>query len=234
MKSINKIWLGVGAFVVAGTGVVGSRAADAPFVEARQPSALSPGVAAALATGTAIPRVPSGRFVLAQHGDHDPATNKEPAKQPSEGGEGGETKGIADLPPDLAFAVRIALLRGHLLVGDQLVKQGQWNAALPHFLHPSEEIYGDIKDALAEHNVSPFDAGLKSLVDLVKARKGGSDYSRALKAISDATASADAALRTKEADHWASFVAEAAVEALKVAAGEYENAIVGRRIAKPV
>jgi hypothetical protein len=234
MKSIRKIWLGVGAFVVAGTGAIGSRAADAPLAEGRQSSALPPGVAAKLVTDTAIPRVSSGSFVLAQHGDHGPAASQEPSKAPSEGGEGGESKGIDDLPPDLAFAVRLALLRGHIMVGDQLVKQGQWNAALPHFLHPSEEIYGDLKDALAEHNVPPFEAGLKTLVNVVKSKKGGNDYVRALKAVGDATAPADAALRTKQADHWASFVAEAAVEALKVAAGEYENAIVGGRIAKPV
>src|SRR5712671_3825447 len=109
MKSINKIWLGVGAFVVAGTGAIGSRAADAPFAGSRQPSALPPGMAAALATDTAIPRVSSGSFVLAQHEDHGPATSQEPSKAPSEGGEGGESRGIDDLPPDLAFAVRLAL-----------------------------------------------------------------------------------------------------------------------------
>ena len=73
------------------------------------------------------------------------------------------------------FAVRIALLRGHLLVGDELVDQGQWNAALPHFLHPSEEIYGDIERQLADYRVPPFDAALAALTAAVKARKGGSD-----------------------------------------------------------
>jgi len=52
MKSIRKIWLGVGAFVVAGTGAIGSRAADAPLAEGRQSSALPPGVAAKLVTDT--------------------------------------------------------------------------------------------------------------------------------------------------------------------------------------
>jgi len=232
MTSKRKIWLGVGAFVVAGTGAIAAGAADVRPAEVRQPTGRLHGVAAKLTTDTAIARV-SG-FVLAQHEDHGQAASKEPAKAPTEGGEGGESKGLDDLPPDLAFAVRLALLRGHLLVGDQLVKQGQWNAALPHFLHPSEEIYGDIKDALAEHNVAPFEEGLKLLVNLVKARKGGNDYARALKTISEAATSADVSLRESVGDRWTSFVTEAAVEAIKTAAGEYENAIVGGRIAKPV
>ena len=238
MNSKRKIWLGVGAFVVAGTGAIAAGAADVRSAEVRQPSGLLPGMTAKSATDTAIARVSPGGFVLAQHGDHGPAASKEPikepVKEPAEGGEGGETKGLDDLPPDLAFAVRLALLRGHILVGDQLVKQGQWNAALPHFLHPSEEIYGDIKTALADHKLAPFEEELKTLVKLVKARKGGNEFARALKSISDATATADASLQASLADRWASFVMEAAVEAIKTAAGEYENAIAGGRIAKPV
>ena len=148
-------------------------------------------------------------------------------------GEGGESQGLANLPPDLAFAARVTLLRGHLLVGDELVRQQQWNAALPHFLHPTEEIYGDIKDQLAEYRVPPFDAALKTLSDVVKAKKGGADYAKALKAVNDALAAADAGMKAKQAN-WPGFVVEAAVEALKAATGEYQQAVVGNRIAKPV
>src|SRR5262249_26447563 len=162
------------------------------------------------------------RTTVAQHTGHNP-----------DAGEGGETKDLASLPPELAFAARIALLRGHLLVGDELVKQQQWNAALPHFLHPTEEIYGDIKGELAEYKVPPFDAALKALSDVVKAKKGSNDYAKALKPVSDALAAADAGMKAKQAD-WPGFVVEAAVEALKAAAGEYQQAIVGGRIAKPV
>ena len=220
MKTKSKIWLGVGAFVVVGTGptsVAGLRAAETA-------SGLStlPG----LITDTAIPRMGSGHIVVAQHADHGKEAGKE-------AGEGGEAKGLANLPPELAFAARIALLRGHLLIGDELVKLQQWNAALPHFLHPGEEIYGDIKDQLAGYKVPPFDASLKVLSDLVKAKKGGNDYTKALKAVNDALAAADAGMKPKQGN-WPGFVVEAAVEALKAATGEYQQAIVGGRIAKPV
>jgi hypothetical protein len=203
----RKIWLGVGAFVVIGTGAAGGAIADA------QPGAT---IQPASAGQTSEP------IRIAQHDGHD-----------RESGEGGESKNLAKLPPSLAFATRIALLRGHLLVGDELVKQQQWNAALPHFLHPGEEIYGDIKDELGEYNVPPFDAALKALVDVVKAKKDGDDYTVALKSVNDALAAADAGLKARE-DNWPGFVVEAAVEALKVATGEYQQAIVAGRIAKPV
>jgi hypothetical protein len=173
-----------------------------------------------------VPR--SAGIVLAQqHTAH-------PAPSPADSAdEGGEDAAIANLPPDLGFSVRVALLRGHLGVGDELVKQKQWNAALPHFLHPTEEIYDAIRDKLTEYKVPAFDAQLKTLADTVKAKKGGADYAKALKPVNDALAAVDAALRAKQED-WDSFVTESAIEAIKAATSEYKQAIVDDRIAKPV
>src|SRR5207244_2470667 len=130
------VWLGVGAFVLVGSGA----GAGWPLAAEPEPGGVA---LRAPTTDTATPRMDLGHIVVAQHPDH--AATKDAAKD-KEAGEGGEGKDIANLPPELAFAVRIALLRGHLLVGDELVKQQQWNAALPHFLHPTEELYGDLKD----------------------------------------------------------------------------------------
>ena len=49
----------------------------------------------------------------------------------------------------LAFGRFIALIRGHLLTGDELASQRQWDAAHPHFSFPTEEIYGIIREDLA-------------------------------------------------------------------------------------
>src|SRR5262245_58895854 len=119
MRSTRKIWLGVGAVVVTGAiGPHGAPLADTPRTLAA-PSRL--------AASTAIPRTAGIVVAEAEHAGHD-----------VKAGEGGESKSIANLPPELGFGVLIALLRGHLLIGDELVKQRQWNAALPHFLHPIE------------------------------------------------------------------------------------------------
>ena len=214
MKAKTKIWLGVGAFVLAGTGATGAVSPLATETVSGESglSAQSPDTAMLPATSPGV--------VIAQHAGHD-------------AGDGGESQGLANLPPDLAFAARVTLLRGHLLVGDELVRQQQWNAALPHFLHPTEEIYGDIRDQLAGYRVPPFDGSLKALSDVVKAKKGGAEYTKALKAVHDALGAADAGMKAKQSD-WPGFVVEAAVEALKAATGEYQQAVVGGKIAKPV
>src|SRR6476661_4346431 len=76
MKSRSKVWLGVGAFVVVGSGAAGVLAADASATGARDPG---------FTTDTAIARV--SHVMVAQHED-----------APLAGGEGGETKAIANLP----------------------------------------------------------------------------------------------------------------------------------------
>jgi hypothetical protein len=228
MKTKTKIWLGVGAFVLAGSGATTTSAIPplaaetSPGVSVLPPWSPDTATSPATSRGVVIAQVVAQGMaqVVAPHAGHD-------------AGEGGESQGLANLPPDLAFAARVTLLRGHLLVGDELVRQQQWNAALPHFLHPTEEIYGDIKDQLAEYRVPPFDAALKTLSDVVKAKKGGADYAKALKAVNDAVAAADAGMKAKQAN-WPGFVVETAVEALKAATGEYQQAVVGNRIAKPV
>src|SRR3954447_3592323 len=94
------------------------------------------------------------------------------------GGEGGEADegGAAQkdydakMPPALRFYRDIELIRGHLLVGDELVRAGRWAEALPHFLHPSEEIYGKIRNDLKTCEVAPFLSALKALAQTVKAK----------------------------------------------------------------
>jgi hypothetical protein len=210
MRTKVRIWLGVGASIFVGTAAT---AAVKPIAPA-SPRAAGGVVDAAHARTWPAP------ITLAQDAEHD-----------KDAGEGGEAKGVANLPPDLAFAVRIALLRGHLLIGDELVKQQQWNAALPHFLHPNEEIYGDIKDELANYNVPPFDTALAALANAVKGKRA--DYATRFKEVNDALFAADSGMKAHQ-DNWPGFVVEAAVEALKAAAGEYQMAIVNGRIAKPV
>jgi hypothetical protein len=213
MKSKTKIWLGVGAFVVAGaSGAAG------------EPPALRP-VGRDSAADLALGRALSSDFSAASRHQH--AT---PKKQGGEGGEAGSKQ--VELPPDLDFALKIAQIRGHLLVGDELVKDGQWTAALPHFLHPGEELYGPIRARLKDYDTPPFESALKLLAASVKQKKGGDDYTRALKGVEDALVAADAGVKAKQASD--GFAVETALELLKSATNEYEEAIVKGRIAKPV
>jgi hypothetical protein len=222
MKTSTKIWLGVGAFVIAGGGAVATPGAAPDAAKA---------VAERLPLDARMPAVPAtdtSAIVLAQH-------MKKHGGEGGEGERGGEAgeKGATKLPPDLQFGLRIAQLRGHLVVGDQLVNEKQWNAAMPHFLHPTEEIYGEIRGRLKNYGVPPFQAALKTLANTVKRKKGGADYSKALAAVQDALGKADTGLKAKAAD-WTPFTVEVALELIKSAGNEYEEAIVKGRIAKPV
>ena len=217
MKSRTKIWLGVGAFVVAGAGT-GAVAVEAPAPDRARTDTSDIALTHALSRPM--------QFAAAA-----PA-HKHGGEQGESGDEGGD-KNKPQLPADLDFALKIAQIRGHLLVGDQLVKENQWAAALPHFLHPSEELYGPLRPKLKDYKTPPFATALKLLVTIVKAKKGGADYANALKTVNDALAAADAGLKEKQKD-WDAFTVETAIEVLKSATGEYQEAIVKGRIAKPV
>jgi hypothetical protein len=138
----------------------------------------------------------------------------------------------AALPQDLAFARSIALIRGHLLTGDELVSQRQWNAAHPHFSFPTEEVYGIIREDVRSYNTPPFDGALKALARTVKAHNA-KQYPKAWKMVEDALAAADAGLKAK-APNWPRFVVTVAIEVLKAAPDEYDDAVAKGRIVRPI
>jgi hypothetical protein len=138
----------------------------------------------------------------------------------------------AALPPDVAFGRSIALIRGHLLTGDELVKRREWSEAHPHFMFPLEEIYGVIREDLRGYHTPPFDGALRALARMVAARNAR-QYPKAFEKVERSLAAADAGLKARQPD-WPRFVAETAVAVLKTAPEEYADAIANDRIAHPV
>ena len=128
----------------------------------------------------------------------------------------------------------LALMRGHLLVGNELVERGLWDEALPHFLHPTEELYGAMERYIKLHKITPFDRQLKALAQTVKARNKAA-YSQAAKVVDERLAGALTAFRRfMQGAPFTSFTMQAVVEVLKVASEEYAGAIEGGRFTKPV
>lgn len=163
---------------------------------------------------------------LAQHQGHA-------APAATAGGEGeGEGGGAAQLQPSIHVYRGIEMIRGHLLVGAELIEAGRWADALPHFLHPEEEIYGSIRDQLKSFNIAPFQAALKSLSQTVKA-KNKEAYARARAALDERLTAAETAVKAKEGNG-TYFVLETALEVLQQAADEYEEAVEKNRIANVV
>jgi hypothetical protein len=203
----RRIWAGLGTAVLVA----------APVASQGAPLPAQPGIEA---------KADQSLLHLAQHQGHA-------APAATAGGEGeGEGGGAAQLHPSLHLYRGIEMIRGHLLVGGELIEAGRWADALPHFLHPEEEIYASIRDQIKAYNVAPFQVALKALSQTVKA-KNKDAYTRARAALDERLAAAEAAVMAKEANG-PYFVFETALEVLQVAADEYEAAIEKGRIVNVV
>lgn len=216
----RKIWLGLGAAAMVGGGAVGASALEA----GRAPAMAD------VAAETAAAQPGEGRILVAAggaHGAHGAATGKaaDGDKASSAKAAGGEGEGVkkADVDPIVHFNHNLALIRGHLLVGDELVKEGKWNDAMVHFMHPSEEIYGNMAGDLKTFGVAPFAASLKALAQTVKA-KNKDAYRAAWATVDQRLSGAEAAVRAKT-DNYPRLMMETMLEVLGTASGEYEAAV---------
>jgi hypothetical protein len=136
------------------------------------------------------------------------------------------------LSPDVAFGRFIALIRGHLLTGDELVRQRDWGEAHRHFMFPLEEIYGVIRESLHDYHTPPFDGALKALARTVAAHNA-KQYAKAREKVESALAAADADLKVRQ-PHWPRFVLQTAIAVLKTAPEEYADAVANDRILHPI
>jgi hypothetical protein len=153
------------------------------------------------------------------------------AKTPAEGGEAYLTDGG---PKDtrIRFYRDIELMRGHLLIGQQLIALDQWDEALPHFLHPTEELYDLLEKYIQLHNIRPFKRELQALAQAVKAKRKGA-YEQTLKVVDQRLTSA-LDVGKKFMTPVRNFTVRTAVEVLRVAQSEYEASIEDGKFKLPV
>lgn len=191
------------------------------------------GLGAASLVGSAV--IPEAQ---AQHGSHGaaspPAAGKDSGNLAApQGGEAYLTDGG---PKDTRVRIYrdIELMRGHLRVGNELIEKGMWDEALPHFLHPTEELYGVMERYIKLHKVPPFGQQLKVLAQTVKA-KNKAAYTPAAKVVEERIAVALKAFqRFMTGKPMSSYAMQAIVETLKVSQSEYEAAFEGGKLSKPV
>jgi hypothetical protein len=144
---------------------------------------------------------------------------------------------VAAKPPalsaaDVSFGRNIALIRAHLLTGDELVAQRNWQDAASHFSFPREEIYGLIREDLRTYKVPAFDWALKALVNVAKARNAR-QLPKARQSVETLLGAADASLKTRQ-QSWPRFTLAVAIAVLKTAPDEYDDAVVKGRVARPI
>lgn len=205
-RRTKRVWLGVGAAALIGTGAGLSATATVAQDHTSHSEKLK---GAAGEAATPPPRAATG-----------------------DAGEAGEAGGGESLTPRVKFLRDVGLVRGHLYVGNELVQQGRWDDALPHFHHPIEELYEGIAPVLRKRKNRQFDAQLKALAQTVKAKTPAA-YAAAMKVVDERMA----AVEKGTLHEWGprpSVQLRTIVAMLRSAASEYKQAIADGRIAKPV
>jgi len=190
------------------------------------------GIGAATIAGASL----TGSAAAQHQKGHGPAqaTNADKGSATSTPAEGGEAYLTDGGPRDtrIRFYRDLELMRGHLLVGRQLIELGLWDEALPHFLHPTEELYGKMEKYIKLHNIKPFRHELQALAQTVKAKRKGA-YEQARKGVDRGLDGAFTVAR-RFMTPLSGFTARTAAEVLKVAVSEYTESMEGGRFVKPV
>lgn len=138
---------------------------------------------------------------------------------------GTESSGDADVD----YATTLALMKGHLIVAEELLNQAEYDQAEPHFSHPVEELYGDIEPQLAERGVTEFRTTLNQLSDLAQSAPDSAEMTQQLDAAMTTVNMAMAAI-PEEQRQSPEFVMAVIGSTLAVAAEEYDAAIVDDQI----
>ncbi|MEH2289869.1 helix-hairpin-helix domain-containing protein [Nostoc sp.] len=134
---------------------------------------------------------------------------------------------------DVDYMSKLGLMKGHLLVAQELLDQNQPKQAEPHIGHPVEEIYVDVEDQLNERKVKEFKTTLVSLQDLVKSSPKNSkvktNFTSSMQAVDGAIAALPADQRSKPG-----FVLQVINELLDSANSEYGAAIANGKVTAPI
>lgn len=139
-----------------------------------------------------------------------------------EGGEGGEAAASADsVDNDAVYLSQLGFIRGHLLVGVNLFREGHTEASATHMKHPGSEIYTNLLPALEARGATGFGEELGALAAAVE--QGGTKeevetvYGQLLQAISRAEQTV--------ANQDARLLGEVIVALVRIAAAEYDIAV---------
>ena len=150
----------------------------------------------------------------------------------AEGGEGGEGGAVSE-NPDVNYMTALGLMKGHLIVAQELMEAGKSEEAVPHIEHPVEELYSEIETELPARNVEDFRPTLNELTDLAKTVPDSPEvktlFTESLASIDEAIAAVPEAQRQSP-----DVVMEVIVQMLQTAAAEYEAAIANNQFVEIV
>lgn len=157
-------------------------------------------IGTAAAAGTAVPSQHDGlAFIeLAQAAESGEAGESGEHVKRTESGEAGESGAESHAESDADFLADIGYIKGHLLAGYTLYKQGEADMAKTHMKHPKSEIYTDLLPGLQERKAPEFADKLAALANAVESGAGDpvvdaafAEVSAALDAAADTVAGSD-------------------------------------------
>lgn len=130
---------------------------------------------------------------------------------------------------DIDYMTKLGLMKGHLIVAQELLDLNQPKQAEPHIGHPVEEIYVDVEDQLNERKVKEFKTNLVSLQDLVKSNpkdsKVKTNFTTSMQSVDEAIAALPETQRTQP-----SFLLQVINGLLDSANSEYGAAVADGKI----
>ncbi len=130
---------------------------------------------------------------------------------------------------DVDYMTKLGLMKGHMLVAQELLALNQPKQAEPHLGHPVEEIYVDVADQLAERGAKDFKESLIQVQDLVKSKPTDPQvqvkYEAAMAGIDQAISALPATQRQSPR-----FVLQVINGLLETAVAEYTAAIANDKI----
>ncbi|BAQ63689.1 hypothetical protein [Geminocystis sp. NIES-3709] len=137
------------------------------------------------------------------------------------------------LDKDLDFMTNLGLIKGHLMLGKELLVLGEYEQAEPHFGHPVDEIYGNLEPELEARNILSFKTELTILHDLVKFspqdNKVMSQYDQAMVKIDEAISNLSVEKRNNS-----EFISQVIKNLLATVKEEYSAAIIGNKVVENV
>ncbi|NLQ06474.1 ComEA family DNA-binding protein [Cylindrospermopsis raciborskii] len=134
---------------------------------------------------------------------------------------------------DIDYMTKLALMKGHLLVAEELLKENQPKQAQPHIGHPVEEIYVDIEEQLNERKVKQFKEDLVKLTELVRFRPQDKKVATNLTVAMSDIDTAITALPNEQRLQ-PKFILQVIRGLLDAATAEYQAAIAKNKITAPI
>jgi len=159
VKKTTKIWVGLGAFMIAGGGGAAMTPANSAALDAGSPVLANP----------ALPRTAYSKPTLLSSGANIVLAQAQGGEGEG-GGEGGIDVAAADKDP-VQYTVALQVIAAHYYAGFAAYEAKETEAGAQMFAHGLAEIYVEMEDIFKRRGVTALGTALQEAVDAAAAKK---------------------------------------------------------------